>query len=129
MEGLAKQFVEWAKLKIRIHYNDGVFFKEREIWWVSLGMNVGYEQNGKHETFERPVLVLKKFNLDVMWIIPMTTTEKNNKYYQSTNYNGETTFFILSQLRLISNKRLLRKIRTLPQEEFDLIRKKIKDLL
>ena len=25
------------------------FFKERDIWWMSIGINVGYEEDGKHE--------------------------------------------------------------------------------
>jgi len=25
------------------------FFKERDIWWMSIGLNVGYEEDGKHE--------------------------------------------------------------------------------
>ena len=129
--GELKNFLDWTKLKLRIHFdkNIGVFFQEREIWWASLGMNVGYEQNGKHETFERPILVLKKFNLNLMWIIPLTSVEKIGKYYYQTKHNDKISFFILSQLRLVSAKRLRRKIRTLPWTEFRILRKKIKDLL
>jgi len=58
------QFIAWSKLKVRLHIkpDNGVYFREREIWWASLGANIGYEQDGKHENFERPVLVLKKFS-------------------------------------------------------------------
>ena len=58
------KFIEWAKLKIRIHVSEEepVYFKEKDIWWASLGANIGHEQDGKNESFERPILVLKKFN-------------------------------------------------------------------
>ena len=59
VEEILKSFIEWTKLKIKIHFRkENVYFKEREIWWASLGMNIGYEENGKNETFERPTLVL-----------------------------------------------------------------------
>ncbi len=30
--------------------------------WCSIGINVGDEEDGKNELYERPVLVIKKFN-------------------------------------------------------------------
>jgi len=39
------KFFEWTKLKIRIHISNRIiYFKEREIWWSSLGLNIGYEE-------------------------------------------------------------------------------------
>ena len=65
------RFVEWTKLKIRLHIESKkiVYFYEREIWWASLGENIGFEQNGKDENFSRPVLILKKFNNHLLWIL------------------------------------------------------------
>jgi hypothetical protein len=31
------------------------YFREKEIWWACLGANIGFEQNGKNENFERPI--------------------------------------------------------------------------
>mgnify|MGYP004002750875 CR=1 FL=1 len=125
-----ENFIEWAKLKIRIHDRDErLFFKEREIWWASIGMNIGYEQNGKNETFERPILILKKFNHDVCWVLPFTSKEKEGKYYYPIEYNNTISRLILSQLRLVSSKRLLRKVRTLDKKEFNLVRENIKKLI
>ena len=36
-----------------------VLFKEREIWWIAVGRNVGEESNGKGNRFSRPVIVFK----------------------------------------------------------------------
>ena len=120
-------FIEWTKLKIRIHISPEkeFFFHEREIWWASLGINIGFEQDGKNETFERPILVVKKFNRHVLWALPLTSKEKVGEYYYQVEYKGEKSNVILSQLRLISSKRLIRKIRKLPSTEF----KEIKDIL
>jgi len=56
------------------------FFKEREVWWCSLGVNVGNEQNGdtqQHDgrpaTFRRPVLVLRKISNRACIVLPLTT--------------------------------------------------------
>jgi len=124
-------FIEWTKLKIRIHSapEKERFFYEREIWWASLGANIGFEQDGKNSKFERPVLIVKKFGKETLWILPLTTKCKTGRYYYQFEYKGKRQSMILSQLRLISSKRLLRKIRTLPADDFEKIRDKLKSFL
>lgn len=131
MEEVVKSFISWTKLKIRLHVatHRELYFKEREIWWMSIGVNIGNEQNGKHETFERPVLVVRKFSHDLLWVLPMTSRERKGIYYFLTEYHGERSAIILSQLRTVSVKRLLRKIRTLPKAEFYEVRKRMKGFL
>lgn len=127
---LINKFVNWTKLKIKIHLLDkNIYFHEREIWWASLGMNIGYEQNGKNENFERPVLIIKTFNLHVCWILPMSSKNNDNPYYHKIYYQRKIYSVILSQIRLISSKRLLRKIRTLSEKEFNDIIASIKFIL
>ena len=125
------QFTEWIKLKISLHTSDDIdyYFREREIWWASLGANVGYEQDGKNQNFERPVLVLKKFNKYILWVLPLTSTIKDNKYYFKISHNGKEYSIVLSQLRLISSKRLIRKNRVLPKEEFNRVREKVRSFI
>lgn len=131
MKEILEKFIKWAKVKFKIHSSDEIrfYFKERDIWWASLGINVGLEQDGKNERFERPVLVLKKFNKNMLWILPMTSKNKKGKYFHSIEYKNKKYAVILSQLRLISSKRLTRKIRRLSKSEFDEIRAKIKAFL
>lgn len=127
-EEIIRIFSAWTKLKIRLHISekDPVYFREKEIWWANLGANIGYEQDGKNDNFERPVLILKKFNKDVLWTLPLTRTKKtNNKYYFQLKQGGEDSFVILSQIRLISSKRLSRKMRMIEKEEFDEIKKRM----
>jgi len=130
-EDLIKYFAYWTKVKIKIHASEPVvrYFYERQIWWASIGANIGFEQNGKNEQYERPILVLKKFNEHVLWILPLTSKEKVGKYYFKTEYDGEKSYAILSQLRLISSKRLLRHLRTMSKPEFQEIRKQVRGFI
>ncbi len=115
-----EQFVSWTKLKIRLHTKEerAPFFKERDIWWTSIGQNIGNEQDGKNETFERPVLIIKKFNHDIFWGLPLTSQDKKGVYYVSFQQHDRICTVILSQLRLWSSKRLLRKNRSLSDKRF-----------
>lgn len=122
-------FISWTKLKIRLHASkvEPVYFREKEIWWASLGANIGYEQDGKNDKFERPILVLKKFNKDILWALPLTRVKKlNNKYYFQLKQGDEDSFLILSQIRLISSKRLSRRMRIIEPDEFRRINDRMK---
>jgi len=128
MKESIKKFIEWTKLKIRIHLKQEVFyFHEREIWRASLGINIGHEQAGKNEMFERPALILKKFNNDICWVLPLTSRQKVGPYYY--RLHNKKSVVILSQLRLISGQRLVRKIDVMPELEFAKVKEMIKNLL
>ena len=126
-----KNFDKWNELKKKLNTkNADVLFHEREIWWCSLGVNVGFEEDGKNDLFERPALVVKKFNRSVLWILPLTRSQKTGGYYYRITQNDEDdSVVILSQLRLISSKRLLRKMRMLGNLEFKDITAKIGEFL
>lgn len=87
------------------------FYKDREIWWSSLGVNVGFEMDGKNSNFERPILVVKKINQHQFFGIPLTSKDKEGYFYEKVEYsNGGMGTINLSQIRVLSTKRLLRKI-------------------
>lgn len=130
MEEIISIFKRWITRKIDIHLSEKtVYFKERDIWWVAFGQNIGYEQNGKHENFERPVLVLKKFNADTFWGIPISTKIKKGSYFYVFSNDKGNFSLNLSQLRLLSSKRLLRFYENINTDDFILVRDKIKSLL
>ncbi len=80
---MKKDFDSWNILKKDLQKSENkFFFHEREIWWCSIGVNVGFEQDGRSDTFERPVLVIKKFNQDIFLGLPMTSAQKDGAYYQ-----------------------------------------------
>ena len=130
---MQKDFNGWNITKETIHYqehNKSIYFRERDIWWCRLGVNVGFEQDGKGESFSRPILILKKFNQFVFWAIPLSTKLKINPYYHSCLCSdGKTRAAIISQLRLISAKRLTDKIGYAESNAFLSIKKATRDLL
>jgi mRNA-degrading endonuclease toxin of MazEF toxin-antitoxin module len=130
---IINQILKWTKVKCLIHKEKTteVFFGEREIWWAHIGQNVGTELNGKNDLFDRPVLIIKKFNQHMLWILPMTTTDKDNKYYVPTSFEAgqKQSKVVLSQIRTISSLRLIKKQRTLPEAEFKTVRAKLIELL
>ena len=117
---MEKDFDRWNERKKKLHErNEKTLFHEREIWWCSLGVNIGFEQDGANDHFERPMLVIKKFNQEVLWALPLTRSLKINKYHYQLKQGQEIdSSVILSQIRLISSKRLLRKMRMIPVREF-----------
>lgn len=122
---MSKDFDGWNEKKKYIHDREHVpFFHEREVWWCVLGLNIGYEQDGG-EKFARPMLVVKKFNKDVLWALPLTTSEKRDRYYVPIS-GQEGSAVILSQLRLISSKRLERLMYKLPNGQFQAILDQVK---
>jgi len=90
---------------------------------------IAYEQDGKNNAFERPVLVLKKFNIHVLWIIPLTRSGKENGYYHKLREDSKNSFLVLSQVRLVSSRRLLRRMRRIKEDEFVEICKKVKSFI
>ncbi len=125
-----KDFDTWNQEKQTLHNSrTNVVFHEREIWWCSIGVNIGYEQDGKNDLFERPVVIIKKFNRDVAWVAPLTTKVKYGIYYHSIFHEDQEFSVILSQLRLLSTKRLRRYVRKISPHQFWLIRDKIKKLI
>ena len=106
------------------------FFKPREIWWCRLGCNIGHEQDGKGVEFERPVVIIKKFNNRICLTAPLTTKLKDNKYYVPiVAEDGVDRMCIISQIRLTDIVRFNEKIGFATEETFNQIIKAIKDML
>ena len=126
-----KKFDEWNKIKKSQDEKDrNVFCKEREIWWSTLGLNIGDEEDGKGELFERPVIVIKKFNNNIFWGCALSTKIKeSNQYYIKVNTKKGVQSVIISQLRLYDVKRLGEKIDFANHEDFEKIKTAIKKLL
>lgn len=127
---MQKDFDRWNQLKKELQKsNNRLFFHEREIWWCSIGVNLGFEQDGRSDTFERPVLILRKFNQDIFLGLPMTSALKEGPYYQKISHKSRDYSIVLSQIRLFDRKRLQRKIRVLSENEFKEIIQRFKNVL
>ncbi len=125
-----KDFQKWNDKKQLLHYsNRDIYFRKGEIWWCALGVNVGYEQDGKNENFERPVLVLRKINRHLALTIPLSSKLKNHPYYYQYNHEGKLFSAIIFQLRVVSTKRFLRRLGFIKGEDFGGILEAVTDFL
>lgn len=128
---MQKDYSKWHKLKTEIqNTNPEKLFRERDIWWCSLGDNIGYEQDGKNEKYERPILIIRKFNRGMFLAVPLTSKIENSKFYYNFKLRGEKdTSVILSQIRLLSSKRLIRRVARLNEHVFNEIKNEVIQLL
>jgi len=122
---MEKNFNEWNKKKQKLHQDElNPFYKEREVWWCSLGVNVGFEQDGTGENFDRPVVIVRGFNKNTFLAVALTGVKKKGKYYfYLGKIGGKDSTAILSQIRLIDTKRLIKKVETVNEEIFKNLKK------
>lgn len=128
---MKKDYTKWHNKKSQINeIEPRPFFHEREIWYCTLGVNVGFEQDGGGQDFLRPVIIFRKFNNEIFWAIPLTRTQKETKYYfQFIFQDNNSSAAILSQIRLVDARRLDHKIGDLSKDDFEKLIKKFKELL
>lgn len=125
-----QEFDTWNEKKKNIHnIQQCPMFLEREIWWCSLGINVGDEQDGKGKNFTRPVLVLKKFNHNLFVGMPMSTKIKESKFYHKMYFKGKQQSVILSQIKLMDARRLKDKMGRINDADLSIVKDKIKELI
>jgi mRNA interferase MazF len=103
-----KDFDNWNIVKKNTDTNEykPPFVKEGQIWWAKIGINIGTEVFGKGKTFNRPVLIFKKFSSIQFLCIPLTSNSKPNLYSYSLFIKGRVSALSTSQIRVISYKRL-----------------------
>jgi mRNA interferase MazF len=128
-----KDFDTWNKTKKGIDAAEWAaerFPKEREVWMALIGKNVGYEQNGSGDSFGRPVLVVKKFNNQMFWVVPLSTKQKKyDFYFNFTDPQEQPVAAILAQMRLMSVKRFKRNMYEIPETLFEEVRTRISGFL
>ncbi len=122
--------LDWTKQHVRIeHVNREVYFYERGIWWANLGQNIGSEVHGKNIAFERPVIILKKFSKRSFLGVPLTSKIRSGSWYFNFDCTGNRRCVLLTQIRNLSAKRLIRKKETMSPETFETLRTKLKALI
>jgi mRNA interferase MazF len=129
MNTYIKEFDNWNSKKKQTDnkvVDRNLFVHEREVWWCSVGVNVGVEVDGKNDDFERPVLLIKKFNGLMFWGIPLTSKAKDHSYVMEDEHSKGVSYANLSQLRLFSSKRILRKVGVISASSFTLVLERLK---
>lgn len=128
-----EDFNSWNELKKKIEAEEKdrkKFPKQGEVWMSNIGRNIGFEQNGSGDNFSRPVLIIKKFNNHMFWVVPLSTKQKDlDFYFNYTDPNNQKVSAILAQMRLVSVKRLKRNLYNISKEVFEEIKRKLKSFL
>jgi mRNA interferase MazF len=126
---MEKDFDKWNNLK-KIFEKESreLFVHPREVWWCSVGINLGAEIDGKNDSFERPVLVINVYNKETMLVLPITSKKRNDKFHykifvkikdiKTGEYQQRPVWVKLTQARVVSSKRLLRKVDQISIDNF-----------
>jgi mRNA interferase MazF len=127
---MEKDFDKWNTIKKEIHAKQLLpLFSEREVWWCQLGVNVGSEEDGKGINYLRPVLIVRKFNKNIFYGLPITSKGKDDVFHVAINSGEIQGSVILSQMRLIDTKRLSHLFSKITDDELCDIKKKLKELI
>ena len=133
---MQKDFDAWNEKKKQIDSRQLDFsFREGDVHWAHLGLNIGHEENGKGRTARRPILILKKFSNNLAYVVPVTTQFKDTPYYlpfvrriPGKNYSL-LECVMLSQAKAMSSKRFDIKIGWVEQKELERIKEALKATL
>ena len=119
-----KRFLEWIGLKEKLHETNHrpPHVSERDMWWASVGENIGSEMNGKSARFSRPVLILKKLAHGFYLVAPTTTQRRDGTWYVHVRLSDQDEFVCLNQVRTIDYRRLHSKLGQIDTDNFKTVK-------
>jgi mRNA interferase MazF len=134
MNSFDENFNNWNEVKKETNEEKVlVGFRNRDIFYMKMGQNIGFEQNGKGTNFVRPIIVLKKFNKNMFFGIPLSTQIKEGDFYYYLEFKNKVgiskNIALLSQMKLYSTNRLLNKIGVMDKDDFQKMKDKFKKLI
>lgn len=106
------------KQKIHFEWNDDFYVNSREIRFIKMWLNIGFEENGKKE-FNRPVLIIKKV-WNLFFTVAMTSKGKDDNIFyhkiftwefnENNQIHKDSSYVIMSQVKVIDKKRFTEKM-------------------
>ncbi len=127
-----KDYDKWNKVKKETSNQNNFFtFKVREIYWLKVGYNIGYEVYGKGDDYLRPVLILRKFSKESFLGIPLTSSTKKDMFHYGFYplNKDKKNYAMLSQIKLFSSKRIHDKMGKISVEDFKKLKVNLKELI
>jgi len=119
---------DWFRLKLVLWNKESkTVFKQRELWWCSLGVNLGEEIFGKGEKFTRPILIFRKLTGNSFLGLPLTSHQKEGSWYVRISQRGRKSWVMLNQARILDKKRLTNRIGTLDDKDFQEVKQRFLD--
>ena len=125
-----KNYKSWLDLKEKLdaRAKDKLpSFKQRQIWWTHIGVNVGYEIFGKGSGFKRPVLIIRKYNNFIFLAAPLSTTRPKRKNHVRIDFKNRQTTVMLDQLRTLDVRRLGDFYGQLSRQQFEVVKAVLKE--
>ena len=127
---MEKDFDAWNNIKKNLENNKKkFFFKEGEIWWMSVGVNIANESCGKGNIFRRPVLILRKLSGNSFIGLPLSSKEKIGSWFTGISINNQKRYVLLYQIRMFSTNRFESRLATLDDNDFKKVKQKLGQLL
>jgi mRNA interferase MazF len=125
-----KDFASWLGLKSSLHEtaHKPPHVSEGDIWWASVGENVGSEINGKSKLFSRPVIILKKLSHGFYFVLPTTTQERKGTWFVAFRQNARPMVACLHQARALDYRRLPSKLGSIDDEDFTRVKDGFRNL-
>ena len=120
-----KDFDNWNKKKILINnYKSYQHPKTGEIWWVSIGINIGTEIFGKGANYVRPVIVINSDRTETFIGIPLTSKIKKKSKYSCVIKSSDGKFHtaLIYHIRSFDKRRLISKMYKLDKKEYELLK-------
>ena len=99
-----------------------------DIFWTHCGINIGTETNGAKDSFLRPVVV-RVFNQNHVLVIPATKTKKKHDFYYPVTIDNIESSLSLTQVRVMSAKRFVKRIERLKKHEVEQILQQLQNIL
>ena len=130
-------FDSWNEIKKEVNSREleEFYINMREIWYVKMGKNVGFEQDGKEE-FLRPVLVIKKIG-NLFFTVALTSKGKKDSHFYhkleeielQNPKHKDSSYAILSQAKVMDKRRFIERVGITSENEFLQLKEKLKALL
>ena len=121
------EYDKWNELKQTLNKkNRYIDLKERKIFLVAVGKNIGVESYGKGNFFVRPVLVYKKLGKNYFLGIPLTSKEKNGSYFFEFEFvKDKKSYAMFNQIRTFSSNRVIKYLGRIQRKDFHLLKEKL----
>jgi mRNA interferase MazF len=115
----------WCVIKIQLwNKKPNIILRQGDVWWCSVGINLGEETFGKGAQFTRPVLVFKKLTGNSFLGLPVTSQSKEGSWYVPFTIPDQSRWIMLNQARIFDKTRLTKKLGTITNVDFQEIKRK-----